>query len=65
MIQDDDDPYFPGLLALPATEAVKEKSYYPSCTIRDVDFRIYGNFFVIFILVQDSSAWRIDVIHEP
>jgi len=49
MIQEDNDPLFQGLLVLPATEKVKENSCYPSCTIRDVNFRICGQFFLSFL----------------
>ena len=49
MIQEDDDPCFQGLMVLPATEKVKDNSCYPSCTIRDVDFRICGQFFLSFM----------------
>ena len=49
MIQEEEDPCFQGLMVLPATEKVKDNSCYPSCTIRDVNFRICGQFFLSFL----------------
>lgn len=52
MVQEDDDLLFQGLLVLPATEKVKENSCYPSCTIRDINFRMRGQFFLSFLFLR-------------
>ena len=49
MTQEDDDPCFQGLMALPATEKAKKNSCYPSCTIRYVDFSICDQFYLSFL----------------
>ena len=49
MIQEEEDPCFQGLMVLPATEKIKDNVIYPSCTIRDVNFRICGQFFLSFL----------------
>ena len=51
MTQEDNDSCFQGLLVLHATEKVKENSCYPSCTVRDVDFRICGQFYLSFLFL--------------
>ena len=44
LIQEYDDPCFAGLLNIPSTENFKENTCYPSCTIRDINPFVCGQF---------------------
>ena len=56
MIQEDGDPCFQGLLVLPATEKIKANTCYPSCAIKDVEFRICGQFFLSFLFLYKMQT---------